>query len=402
MEKLSLDEATKRLLEQVEPLQEAEEISLWDAKNRILAEDVFATRNQPPFARSPLDGYAVQSEDIKSATKEAPARLTVIEEVAAGRVGQKQVTAGTAVRIMTGAPIPKGADAIVRQEDTDYGEGRVCVYQSVGHYGNYCFEGEDYRAGDCLMKKGSLLGAAHVGVLASLGLKKALVLRKARVALITTGDEIVLPGETLPEGKIYDSNLFSLGVQLQSWGVELTAKRRVGDEAWLVAAMIAEEAKDADMVITTGGVSVGKKDIMHDALKLLDGQRIFWRVAIKPGMPTLCARYKGKLILCLSGNPYAAAVNLELLARPLLAKLTGRKDLCLRRKRASLQNGYHKKSAVTRYVRAYYREGKAWIANGSNDSGVLSSLCGCNCLVEIPAGTGQIRQGGQVWVVMIG
>ena len=234
----------------------------------------------------PLDGYAVQSEDIKSATKEAPARLTVIEEVAAGRVGQKQVTAGTAVRIMTGAPIPKGADAIVRQEDTDYGEGRVCVYQSVGHYGNYCFEGEDYRAGDCLMKKGSLLGAAHVGVLASLGLKKALVLRKARVALITTGDEIVLPGETLPEGKIYDSNLFSLGVQLQSWGVELTAKRRVGDEARLVAAIIAEEAKDADMVITTGGVSVGKKDIMHDALKLLDGQRIFWRVAIKPGMPT--------------------------------------------------------------------------------------------------------------------
>lgn len=401
MEPLSLEHARKMLLDRVEKIEETEKVSLWDAGRRCLAEDIRATRNQPPFPRSPLDGYAVRSENIKGADENHPVRLTVIDEVTAGHVTKKQVTDGTAVRIMTGAPVPEGADCIVGQEDTDYGEEEVLIFQAIGHYENYCFEGEDYQKGTCLLEKGTMLGAVETGVLASLGVTKVLVYRRAKAALITTGDEIVLPGEELKEGKIYDSNLYTLGTQLASWDIDVTCKKRAGDNAGEVARMLEEAAEDADILITTGGVSVGKKDIMHDVLKVLDCERIFWRIAVKPGMPTLCASYKGKLLICLSGNPFGATVNLELLVRPLFEKMTGRSELALIRKEAVAQNAFPKKSGVTRYVRAYYEEGTVRVADGSNASGILSSMCGCNCLIEIPAGTKSVEEGDRVWVVLI-
>lgn len=402
MDKLTLDKAMEILLNQVHKIKEAEEISLWDAVGRILAEDVLAERNQPPFPRSPLDGYAVRSGDLKGASKEHPAVLTVIDEVMAGHVSKKQVEEGMAVRIMTGAPIPVGADCIVGQEDTDYGEETVEVYEELCAWQNYCMEGEDYKKGTRLLSSETLLGAAEVGTIASLGKETVRVYRNPQVALITTGDEIVLPGEVLGEGKIYDSNLYTLGSRLTNWRIPLTTRERAGDDAEFVAERVKKAAEHADLIVTTGGVSVGKKDIMHDVLHILGCERLFWGIAIKPGMPTLCASYQGKLLICLSGNPYGAAVNLELLVRPLLAKMSGRKDLELKRVQAAAKSSFPKKSFVTRYIRAYHEDGRVWMVDGhANSSGILSSMCGCNCLVEIPAGTESVKEGETVCIIQL-
>ena len=401
MERLTLQRASEILLENVEKIEEYEEIPLWDATGRILAEDVYALRNQPPFSRSPLDGYAVRSEDLKGASREHPVILTVIDEVDAGHITEKRVGQKMAVRIMTGAPIPNGADCVVGQEDTDYGEEMVAVYEEIGAYQNYCFEGEDYKTGARLLAKNMSLGFIEAGVLASLGREKIKVFRRPKVAVLTTGDELRLPGETLLPGKIYDSNLYTIVTRLRSLGMEIAYYGRAEDDAGVVAERVREAARDADLIITTGGVSVGKKDIMHEVLTLLDCERLFWGIAIKPGMPTLCAKYQGKLLICLSGNPYGAAVNLELLIRPVLAEMSGRYDLRIKRVNAVTESEFPKPSRVTRYVRARYADGRVWISEGSNDSGILSSMCGCNCLVEIPAGTRFLRKGEMVEIVML-
>ncbi|MCD8019970.1 MAG: molybdopterin molybdotransferase MoeA [Clostridiales bacterium] len=201
MENLTLSEAEELLLANVSPIGETEDISLWDAHGRVLAEDIIASSNHPPFSRSPLDGYALRSEDIQGASKDHPVTLRVIDEVTAGHCTHKTVETGQAVRIMTGAPIPTGADCILGQEDTDYGDVIVTVYETLRPYENYCFEGEDYKAGAILMKKGVLLRGPEIGILASLGRTKVQVTRKVRIAVLTTGDEIVLPGEPLKEGQ---------------------------------------------------------------------------------------------------------------------------------------------------------------------------------------------------------
>lgn len=401
MGELTLKQAQELLLAKTETVRDTEEIPLWEGGGRTLVEDIFAGQDQPPFARSPLDGYAVRSGDIAGASKERPARLSVIDEVDAGQVSGMRVEKGTAIRIMTGAPVPEGADCIVRQEDTDYGEEKVEVYREVGAYENYCFAGEDYRAGTQVLEKGTKLGAIELGTLASLGREKVRVFRRVRAAVLTTGDELVLPGEERKPGKIYDANLYTMATRLTALGAEVIRKGRTGDKPEEAAAWIREAGEKADIIVTTGGVSVGKKDIMHEVLKLLDCERIFWKIAIKPGMPTLCAQYGGKLLICLSGNPFGAAVNLELLVRPVLAKMAGRKAPELLRLSAVSGSEFPKRSGVTRYVRAFYEEGKVRIPEGSNASGILSSMCGCNCLIEIPAGTAALKKGDRVWIVLL-
>lgn len=396
-----LKQAQKLLLESVKKIEDTEEIALLDGVGRILAKDVSAAHDQPPFPRSPLDGYAVRSEDIRQASRECPVRLTVTEETDAGHVSKGKVKEGTAIRIMTGAPIPEGADCIVRQEDTDYGEETVEIYEKAERFENYCFAGEDYKAGARIMKKNMRLGSVEIGVLASLGKEKVCVYRKPRVAVLTTGDELVLPGMGLKEGKIYDSNLYTLVTRLRTLGADVVQYGHTGDNTKETAEWLKEAAKETDLIITTGGVSVGKKDMMHQVLKYLESERIFWKIAIKPGMPTLCGLYRGILLICLSGNPFGAAVNLELLVRPVLAKLSGNRELDLKRIQAILETRFLKSSRVSRYVRAYYEDGRVRIPKGSNASGVLSSMCGCNCLIEIPAGSEGLEKGENVWVIQI-
>lgn len=401
MEQVELEQALDILINNIKPISDKEYVSLWDANKRVLAEDVISEYDQPPFSRSPLDGFAIRSEDIKTASKEDPVKLKVIDDISAGEVSDKVVTEGTAVRLMTGAPIPDGADCVIRQEDTDENPDIVSIYKPVAHYENYCFAGEDFHVGDVLLRKGMVLGHVEIGVIAGAGRNKVLVYKRPKVALITTGDEIMMPPDKLLSGKIYNSNVYIIGASLKALGVDLVCAKQAKDDVDIVCNEINNLIDDVDLVITTGGVSVGKKDIMHDVIKRLNATRLFWRVKIKPGMPTLCSKLNNKLIISLSGNPYGSVVNQELIVRPIIAEMSGRIDLMVKRQKAVSTKEYSSSLKVRRYIRAYFEDGNVTIAKGLNDNGVISNMCGCNCFVEVPEDVSNISKGDEVTVVMM-
>ena len=224
---------------------------------------------------------------------------------------------------MTGAAIPKGCDCVVRQEDVTVQDECILVPYELHHHENYCFAGEDVRKGTLAVKRGTELTAAHLGVLASLGLGTVKVRRRPRIALASTGDELVLPGEPLRPGKIYNSNLYVLAGRLQELGFEPEVLGILPDDAEQAAAFIAGWREKVDLFLTTGGVSVGKKDIMHEVVRRI-GTRLFWRVCIKPGAPVIAYTAGDMLGIALSGNPFASYATFELLTRPVLAALAGR------------------------------------------------------------------------------
>ncbi len=401
LELIPLEEAVRALESRVEALPGEEAVPLEEARGRVLAREITAAIANPPFDRSPLDGYALRAEDIAGASKESPARLSVIAEVCAGGWFDGTAGPGQAVRIMTGGAIPGGCDCVVRQEDTDYGEETVAVYRPVSCHQNYCFAGEDIQRGAVLMAAGEKLGPVHIGVLAGQGLVRVPVRPRVRAAIVSTGDEIVPVGVPLAPGKIYNSSLLMLRARLEELGVVVTSARSVGDDPGAVAQAIRAGYEDADLVITTGGVSVGKKDILHDTLPLLGAERLFWRVQMKPGTPILCGLYQGKPLCCLSGNPFAAIATFELILRPMLAKLSGDGSMNYRRTTGRMAEDFPKRSPGRRFIRARYRDGLVTLGRQNHSSGALYSMVGCNCLVDIEAGNKGLRAGDIVKVVLL-
>lgn len=396
---ISLEEAEALLTTELSPLGQ-EVLPTGDALGRTLAADITAPMDQPPFDRSPLDGYALRSADLAGADRDHPAVLTVVDTLYAGDQAKVPVGPGQAVRIMTGAMLPPGCDCVVAQEHTDRGN-PVAVYTALPPYQNYVYQGEDYKAGTILLNKGTRLDAAALGVLASAGLTEVPVCRRPRVAVLTTGDEVVAPGATpLPPGKIYGSNLALLLARLAELGIPEPAAEQVGDDPQAVAKAMERLLKGCDLLITTGGVSVGDKDIFHQALPLLGAERVFWRVDLKPGTPAMFSRYQGKPILSLSGNPFAAFTTFELLARPLLAALAGEPHLLPHKRRGVLATPFSKPSPRRRFLRGRYEDGDVTLPEG-HSSGQLASLVGCNCLVELPAGTPAAEAGQQVQVWLL-
>lgn len=398
---VELEKAVELLERHTSPILETCTVPLLEARGRVVAEDVTSASDNPPFDRSPLDGYALNHRDSNGASKEHPVRLKVIREIFAGGGFQGEVQPGQAVSIMTGAPIPQGCDCVIRQEDTDCGEVEVEVeiYRELEEHQNYCFRGEDIRHGQKLARRGDVLTYVHLGVLSSIGIEELKVLRPAKVGLMCTGDEIVRLGSSLTPGKIYDSNFYLLAGRLADLGLSVLPYPPTADDASAIAARIRDMADEADIIITTGGVSVGKKDLMHEVFDLLKVSRLFWRVNFKPGTPALCGVYKNKLLICLSGNPFAAATTFELLARPALAALTGQESLKYRRKTALLKDDFWKPSPGRRFIRARLSEGEVFLNSGRHASGMLFSMLGCNALIDIPAGSPPLKKGTVVDVV---
>lgn len=392
---ISLEEAVARMTAPLSPLG-TEALSLERVLGRTLAADVTAPLDQPPFDRSPLDGYALRSADLTGADKEHPAVLEVVDTVYAGDEANIPVNPGQAVRIMTGAMLPPGCDCVVPQEDTDQGS-PVKIFVSLNPYQNYVYRGTDYRKGSVLLKKGTRLDAAALGVLASAGLTEAEVCRRPKVGLLTTGDEVVSPGTPLPAGKIYGSNLMLLAARLAELGFE-TETAHQGDDPAAVAEAMKQLLKTCDVLITTGGVSVGDKDIFHQALPLLGAEQVFWRVNLKPGTPAMYSVWQNKPILSLSGNPFAAAATFELLARPLLAALAGEEGP--RWGEGVLDTPFPKASPRRRFIRGRYENGHITLPEG-HSSGMLSSLVGCNCLAELPAGSPPAEVGTRVRILLL-
>ena len=387
MEGISVEQAMEQILQYTPVINETEEVELNKAGGRILAQDMVAEFNNPPFDRSPVDGYACKAEDLAGASSEHPVKLKVMEEVDAGQYSERVMESGQAVRIMTGAAIPKGCDCCIFQEDTDYGEETVEIYREVKQWDNYCFAGEDFKKGTTLLKKGTHIGYVEAAVLAGMGAAKVPVYRRPKVVLLTTGDEVVEPGNPLPAGKIYNSNMTMLSARMMELGIEPFYMEAVKDNPQVMAEKIKEIAEQADMIITTGGVSVGKKDIMHESIRLIDAERIFWRVNMKPGMPPLFSVYEnasgGKVpVISLSGNPFGVAVTIELLIRPALEKMMQNPAIGLKEVTGVMADDFMKGIKGRRFIRAYWENGRFHLPNGLHSNGVLSSMAGCNCLID--------------------
>ena len=400
---ISLEEAVSRLLTNINPLLSTEAVPLDEALGRVAASDICAPFDQPPFARSPLDGYALRAEDTVGACTEAPAVLTVVGETFAGMPPHLPIRPGQAVRIMTGAPIPAGADCVVRQEDTNCTGDTVRVYADLDPFQNYCFQGEDIREGTCVIRRGTVLDFATIGVLALLGQARISVVPRPRIGVLATGDELTEVGLPLAPGKIYNSNQHLLCARLRELGALPIALSQCPDSPEVIARHIDETLKDCDLVITTGGVSVGERDFLPEVCRILGGKLLFHGVSMKPGSPAMAFLHRGKPVLCLSGNPFAVAATFELLARPMLAALCSCPST-LPRTTGVLQDAFSKVSKRRRFLRARMIGGKVYLPRGNaevHSSGALCSMLNCNCMVDIPAGTPQLVPGQMVEVVLL-
>ena len=395
---ISLEEALKILEQRITRITDTQVVGLIEAVGRRTAQDLYSPIDQPPFARSPLDGYALRSEDSKGASPENPTELNVVDEILAGSYSPRRIGPKEAVRIMTGAPIPEGADAVIRQEDTDYGEEMVHIFKQVNPYDNYCFQGEDYQAGACLVHKGERMNAANTALAASMGYDSVAVFREPRIAIIATGDELRMPGEDLEAGQIYTSNQFLLAGRLMELGIAQMTTRKAPDAPAKVAACIKELAENHDLIITSGGVSVGKKDIMHDVAENLGCRKLFWRIRFKPGSPAMAFMYDDTCVLCLSGNPFGAGAGMELLVRPALSYLTGDAGFLAKEESAVMSEDFPKPSKMRRFLRAVLTGEEVRLSKGLASSGVLSTLKDCNCMIDIPAGSPGLKRGEEVCV----
>lgn len=377
---------------------EEEQVPLPQALGRTLRRPVFAPFPQPPFDRSPLDGYALRAADIVSASEEMPALLRVAEKVCAGQVPSRPLAPGQAVRVMTGAMLPPGADCVIRQEDTDLGEERVRIFHAAAAGENRCLAGEEYAAGTLLLDRGTRMDAAALAVAAGAGMERLWVCRRARTAVIATGDELCAPGCPLPPGKVYDANTAYLEARLGQLGMPPDVSIRSSDTLEGIVRAL-EACAGSDLIVTTGGVSVGERDLMEPALTAWGAEVVFHGVAMKPGMPTLLARRGGTVVLALSGNPFAAAVAFELFARPVLGRMTEAPGLEMERTTALAAADFQKPGgAVRRYLRGRLERGTVTVP-GAQRNGQMRSMVGCNCLVELPGGA--MRQGDRVDILIL-
>lgn len=373
-------------------------LPLIHSTGHVLAEDVSAVLPQPPFDRSPLDGYALRASDIKGASKEHPIVLPVSSYIPAGSGIPEPLPEGTAARIMTGAAVPRGADCIIRQEDTDEGEERAVFYASLPAGRNICFCGEDIKEGECLVPKGTRLTFAHIGVLAGQGIREVQVYANPKIAVMATGDELIPPEAEPAPGKIYDSNSIMMYSRLLELGVEADVWPAGPDDPEKLAALVDRLLEQYSLVITTGGVSVGRKDYMPEVVDRLGLQLLFHGIAAKPGSPVLAAVRDSSVLLALSGNPFASIATFELLGLPAIAKLSGESQWKQVRTRARLRGNFGKPSNVRRFIRARIEGGYVSIPEKGHSSGSIGTLAGCNCLIDVPEESGALSDGDEVEV----
>ncbi|MDH7477534.1 MAG: molybdopterin-binding protein [Candidatus Bathyarchaeota archaeon] len=326
---LTLEEAKKVIHQNFKPKPlGVEEIPLLEAWNRVLAENVTAKMDIPPFNRSTVDGYAVKAEDTFGAEENKPARLKVCGTVNVGEMPKIIIKKGTAAEIVTGAPIPEGADAVLMFEHTERKGDELYVYNAVAKNENVMKAGADIRKGETVLKAGQVLGSREIGVLASIGMAKAKVYVIPKVAVLSTGNEITEPSQNLPPGKIYDINAYSLSAAVLESGGKPVYFGVLPDDMAVLHKTLKSALESADMVITSGGVSIGPKDVLPQTLNSLGKPGvIICGMATKPGKPTTVALIDGKIVFALPGHPTSALLTFHLIVRPILRRMAGRKLL---------------------------------------------------------------------------
>jgi len=395
-------DALRRVVARAKPLA-AESVPLTGSLGRTLAQNVRARAPIPPFAKATMDGYAVRAEDTRPEAAGQSAELAVIEDLPAGRISRRAIGPGQAVRIMTGAPLPKGADAVVMVEDTEKAGTRVKILRAVGPGDNIGRAGEDLERGDLILEKGDLIGPAEVGMLAALGLASIRVVRRPKLAVIATGDEIVEPGKKAGPGCIWNSNGYSLlSLALQA-GTEASYLGIARDKNSQLKLKI-QKAGAADILVISGGVSVGDYDLVKEELRGLGVRPVFWRVRIKPGKPTFFGVRGRQLVFGLPGNPTSAMVMFHLFARPAIDRMLGRKRPGLRSANAVLEQEITVRPGRTQFLRGVLiGKGPVLRVDPFPDqrSGVLRSMVKSRVLIVVPADCSRIEKGREVEILFL-
>jgi len=390
---LSVDEAQLRVLAEVS-LIDTEEVALAEAHERVLREDVAAVADVPAADNSAMDGYALRAGDASP--------LRVIGEVRAGSVASMSVEPGTAMRIMTGAPIPDGADAVAQIEITETALQWINILEPVKPGMNIRRRGEDMRVGDVVLRSGTLLRAGEIGVLATARHPRATVARRPAVAIISTGDELVDVGEEVGAGRVVNSNLYSLAALVREAGAIPKPQAIVRDTREATIAAI-ERALECDFVISSGGVSVGAYDFVKDALETLGAETKFWRVAMKPGKPFMLSRVRERLYFGLPGNPVSSMVTFALFVAPALRKAMGMTELfppMVNMRTTALLRGSERRTYVR--VRVVARDGELTAEPmRAQGSGVTTSMAGANGFAIVEAGVSEVAAGAIVPVLLL-
>jgi molybdopterin molybdotransferase len=370
-----------------------------DCVGLVLAEDLVSPVSLPPFDNSAMDGYAVRAEDVADAERHAAVALPVPVDIPAGRTDIVPLLPHTAHRIMTGAPVPPGADAIVKVEDTDGGEQRVAVRAPVATGTHIRRTGEDVTQGDTVLRAGTVLSSPQLGLAAAIGLAELPVYRPVRVLVLSTGSELVAPGNPLLHGQIYESNSLMLAAAVREIGGEATVLRFVPDDVEAFHATVAEHLDEVDLLVTSGGVSAGAYEVVKDALT---GQGVeFVRVAVQPGGPQGSGVFKGLPVVTLPGNPVSAALSFELFLRPALLAAMGHEVITRPRVRARTAAELRSPSARRQYRRGRL-EGDVVTPVGGPGSHLLASFAASNCLIEVPENAEVIAEGDVVDVLLLG
>jgi molybdopterin molybdotransferase len=394
-ELISIDEARARVLDAVRPLA-AEDVPLAEALGRVLAEDVESPIDVPPFDSSAMDGYAVVAGP--------EAELEVVGESRAGRPAEAAVEPGKAIRISTGGALPEGATAVVPVErtTTDQSEQRVRVEESAPG-DNIRRAGEDVREGRVVLGRGSLLGPAELGVTASVGRGSLRCARRPGVSILVTGDELTEPGRPLGPGGIYSSNGWALAAQAERAGARVTAHETVPDDAARTRAALSRALGSSDLVIVSGGVSVGPHDHVKPALAELGVEERFWGVRLRPGKPTWFGTSGERLVFGLPGNPVSAMVAFHLFVRGALAAMQGA-DPAAPRATATLEEPIRRHAKREQAVRVHLdTSGDGWRARATGPQGshMLTSMLGASALARIAPGEGEVPAGERVEVELL-
>jgi molybdopterin molybdotransferase len=403
---LSVTEASERILAEIKTLPE-ETVPLRQSLGRVLAEDVSATVTMPPWSNSSMDGYAVRSADITPVMTGEPVKLRVVATVAAGEFAPRPIKRGEAMRIMTGAPIPAGADTVIRKEDTDGGVGKVEIRQARDVWKNIREAGEDYQRGDMLARRGSPIKPALVGVLASSGIAKVQVFRRPTVALISSGNELVDIDEfeeVAAARRIVSTNSYTLDALTRVAG-GIPQDLGIASDTKASLRRKLDAAAGCDIIITSAGVSVGDLDHTRDVFAALGGTQKFWKVKMRPGAPLAFGILKEVPWLGLSGNPVSAMVSFELFVRPALRKMQGHHSLFRRTVSVTLEEEVKINARLTHFLRACVkrREDGSLTARltGHQSSGALTSMAKANALLIVPETKPKVPKGAQLNALML-
>jgi len=399
---ISVEKALKTILANFEPLG-LEKINILEARGRIIGEDIFSPRNIPSADNSAMDGYAVRYTEAKGTTKDKPLKLKIIEDIPAGKIALKKINNGEAARIMTGAVIPEGADSVIRQEDTLRDGRTVIIYVSAEKGENIRFAGEDMRKGELVVKKRSPLRPAHIGMLASLGKASVNVYQRPRVAIMSTGDELVDIKTNPGPGKIVNSNSYSLAAQVLECGA-IPIMLGIAKDKKTDLQKKFKSALDADVIISSGGVSVGDFDFVKNVMGEIGNAMHFWQVAMRPGKPLAFGAIEGVPLFGLPGNPVSAMVSFEQFVRPSLLKMQGHKRIFRQTIKAVCADEIQKKSGFRHFIRAIVKKEKdkyVTTTTGDQGSGILKSMVNANGLIVMGKNETRIKKGTEVTVQLL-